>query len=114
MSVVKLEPFEPVLFGGTGDLAMRKLISDLYQSFGAGQIDSHSRILGAADSWLSREDYIARSEAECRKYLADGQCSQTPWRSLSKRLEAPGVDAASLAACAASGLTGRDGYGVAR
>ena len=42
-----LDPFEFVLFGGTGDLAMRKLIPALYQRFVAGQFDEGSRILAA-------------------------------------------------------------------
>jgi glucose-6-phosphate 1-dehydrogenase len=108
--VVKLECFGLVLFGGTGDFAMPKLILALDQGVIASQIASRSRILAAAASRPSRADHIARSEAPCRKSLADAQFSQTQWRALSRSPDDPWADAAGLAVCAASTLIGRDGY----
>ncbi|MDE2220235.1 MAG: glucose-6-phosphate dehydrogenase, partial [Gammaproteobacteria bacterium] len=59
--VQPLDPFEIILFGGTGDLAMRKLIPALFQRYVAGQFDSRAHILAAASSALSREAYIERA-----------------------------------------------------
>ena len=62
-----LPKFDLVLFGGTGDLAMRKLLPALYRRSCAGQIDGASRIIGAARSQLSREDYMEIGRASCRE-----------------------------------------------
>jgi glucose-6-phosphate 1-dehydrogenase len=64
-----LAAFDLVLFGGTGDLAMRKLLPALYRRFTDGQLAPDGRIIGIARSDLSREAYVASSEAACRQYL---------------------------------------------
>ncbi|MFZ1726829.1 MAG: glucose-6-phosphate dehydrogenase [Albidovulum sp.] len=46
--VIPVDPFDLVIFGGTGDLAQRKILPGLYRRFLAGQIPDGSRIIGAA------------------------------------------------------------------
>ncbi|MEZ5779721.1 MAG: glucose-6-phosphate dehydrogenase [Paracoccaceae bacterium] len=46
--VIPVEPFDLVIFGGTGDLSRRKILPGLYRRFVAGQIPEGSRIIGAA------------------------------------------------------------------
>jgi len=43
-----VDPFDLVIFGGTGDLALRKLIPAMFHRFLDGQIPSESRIIGIA------------------------------------------------------------------
>jgi glucose-6-phosphate 1-dehydrogenase len=50
--IVPVDPFDLVVFGGTGDLARRKLLPALYHRFSDGQFDNRSRIIG-----VSRSDY---------------------------------------------------------
>jgi glucose-6-phosphate 1-dehydrogenase len=57
MQVVKVDPFDLVIFGGTSDLARRKLIPGLYHRDEAGQLPDDCRIIGAARSDLSTEAY---------------------------------------------------------
>jgi len=64
-----LPNFDLVLFGGTGDLAMRKLLPALYRRTAAGQVTAQSRIIGAARSDLSRDEYLSQVEETCRKHL---------------------------------------------
>ena len=54
-----VDPFDLVIFGGTGDLAMRKLLPALFRRFLAGQIRVGSRILGAAREPLDDDRYRA-------------------------------------------------------
>ena len=61
--------FDLVLFGGTGDLAMRKLLPALYRRCADGQIGADARIIGVARATLSREGYQAQAEAACRQFL---------------------------------------------
>ncbi|MBF9050192.1 glucose-6-phosphate dehydrogenase [Roseobacter sp. HKCCD9010] len=48
--VIPVDPFDLVIFGGTGDLARRKILPGLYRRFWAGQMPEGSRIIGAARS----------------------------------------------------------------
>ena len=45
-SFVPVQPFEIIVFGGTGDLARRKLLPALYHRYRDGQISDDSRIIG--------------------------------------------------------------------
>jgi glucose-6-phosphate 1-dehydrogenase len=63
--------FDLVLFGGTGDLAMRKLLPALYRRFTSGQISADARIIGVARSALDAPGYVARAEAACRQHLGE-------------------------------------------
>src|SRR5918995_914584 len=89
-----LPKFDLVLFGGTGDLAMRKLLPALYRRSCAGQIDGASRIIGAARSQLSREDYLEQVRATCETHV--GSAFETSkWARFAERLEYVRVDAQS-------------------
>ncbi len=88
-----LDPFEIVLFGGTGDLAMRKLIPALYQRFNDGQFDARAHILAAASSALTREAYIARALEHCREHVAAPEFSEARWTEFAACLDYQQVDA---------------------
>ena len=62
-------PFDLVLFGGTGDLAMRKLLPALYRRYADGQLSPQGRIIAVARSPLTREQYLAAAEAACREHV---------------------------------------------
>ncbi len=51
--------FDLVLFGGTGDLAWRKLMPALFQAFRHGKLPPGGRIIGVARDSLSDEQYRA-------------------------------------------------------
>jgi glucose-6-phosphate 1-dehydrogenase len=55
--VIPVEPFDLVIFGGTGDLARRKILPGLYRRFTAGQMPPEARVIGAARSEMSEEAY---------------------------------------------------------
>lgn len=50
--VIPVDAFDLVIFGGTGDLARRKILPGLYRRFVAGQMPPDSRIIGAARAEL--------------------------------------------------------------
>ncbi len=65
--VIPVEPFDLVIFGGTGDLARRKILPGLYLRFLAGQMTADSRIIGAARADLSDDGFrqqVAEAIAE--------------------------------------------------
>jgi glucose-6-phosphate 1-dehydrogenase len=55
--IIPVEPFDFIAFGGTGDLAERKLLPALYQRQRAGQFSEPTRIFGASRSPMSDEQY---------------------------------------------------------
>jgi glucose-6-phosphate 1-dehydrogenase len=59
-SSLPVEPFDLVIFGGTGDLAVRKLLPALFHRFVDSQIPSQSRIVGIAREGLDDDSYRAQ------------------------------------------------------
>ncbi len=55
--VIPVDPFDLVIFGGTGDLARRKILPGLYRRMASGQMPPEARIIGAARSELDRAGY---------------------------------------------------------
>ncbi|MEO9652861.1 MAG: glucose-6-phosphate dehydrogenase [Roseobacter sp.] len=55
--VIPVEPFDLVIFGGTGDLAQRKILPALFRRYCAGQMPASARIIGAARSGLDDTGY---------------------------------------------------------
>ncbi|MDX5349611.1 MAG: glucose-6-phosphate dehydrogenase, partial [Paracoccaceae bacterium] len=55
--VIPVDVFDLVIFGGTGDLARRKILPGLYRRFLAGQMPAESRIIGAARADLTDQAY---------------------------------------------------------
>jgi len=65
--VIPVDPFDLVIFGGTGDLARRKILPGLFRRFCAGQIPEGSAIIGAARADLDDQGYrdmVAEAIAE--------------------------------------------------
>ena len=46
--VIPVDPFDLVVFGGTGDLARRKILPGLFRRFVSGQMPPEARVIGAA------------------------------------------------------------------
>ena len=65
--VIPVDPFDLVIFGGTGDLARRKILPGLFRRFCAGQMPEGSQIVGAARSEMDDAAYrgmVAEAIAE--------------------------------------------------
>ncbi|MBD8553420.1 glucose-6-phosphate dehydrogenase [Rhizobium sp. CFBP 8762] len=55
--IIPVEPFDYVVFGGTGDLAERKLLPALYHRQLAGQLTDPTRIIGASRTVMTDAEY---------------------------------------------------------
>ena len=55
--VIPVDPFDLVIFGGTGDLAQRKIFPALFRRFCAGQWPQDTQIIGAARGDLNAEAF---------------------------------------------------------
>ena len=68
--------FDLVLFGGTGDLAWRKLMPALFQAFRHGSLPAGGRIIGVARDDLSDDAYRAFIQARFDEVELDKRPSQ--------------------------------------
>ncbi len=57
--IIPVEEFDLIIFGGTGDLARRKILPGLFKRFADGQMPQGSRIIAAARSEMNRAEFQA-------------------------------------------------------
>ena len=55
--VIPVDPFDLVIFGGTGDLARRKILPGLYRRFWSGQMPDTARIIGASRKAMTDDQF---------------------------------------------------------
>ncbi|HYC98998.1 glucose-6-phosphate dehydrogenase [Brevundimonas sp.] len=85
-----------VLFGGGGDLAMRMLLPSLYFLEHDGLLPDGLKIIGAARSEESRDDYVAKVRQSVEaKAKADNAWDAAAWARMEARLDYLAVDATS-------------------
>ncbi|GAB4576778.1 MAG: glucose-6-phosphate dehydrogenase [Rhodothalassiaceae bacterium] len=86
-------PVDLVIFGGTGDLAMRMLIPSLYHLDGDGCLAADTRILAAARSELGRDAYLEEAHKRLRAHVPAHYYSPDRWHRLAERIDYVAVDA---------------------
>ena len=91
--IIPVKPFDLIVFGGTGDLALRKLIPALYYRYRDRQIPETSRIIGASRAELTREAYLSMLEAAVRERVHEGDFDQETWDRFAEHLDYLTVDA---------------------
>ncbi len=83
---VPVDEFDLVIFGGTGDLAMRKLLPALYHRERDAQITADSRIIAASRGDLGRDEYLGLVEEALRENLGSGDFEEAEWARLRDRI----------------------------
>lgn len=89
---VPVDPFEIVVFGGTGDLARRKLIPSLYHRFCDGQISPNSKIIGASRSELTRDQYLTMIKDAYQCFNPTETLSEEKWEEFCALVDYATVD----------------------
>jgi len=84
---VPVQPFEIVVFGGTGDLARRKLIPALYHRFCDGQISTDSRIIAVSRTPVDRNAYIKLISDAYEMFSKESHFNQTSWDNFVKLID---------------------------
>jgi glucose-6-phosphate 1-dehydrogenase len=104
---IAVEPFDIVVFGGTGDLARRKLLPALFYRFAAGQAPGEMRIFGVARGALSEDDFRATAREAIMTHVAPADRDANLVRRFINRVHYITADAG------AEGDAGWDEMGVA-
>ena len=72
--IIPVEPFDFIIFGGTGDLSERKLLPALYHRQRDHQFSEPTRIIGTSRSKLTDEEFrnlpARRSRSMCRRNIS--------------------------------------------
>jgi glucose-6-phosphate 1-dehydrogenase len=89
----EVQAFDLVLFGGSGDLAMRKLLPALYYRHRDSDDCTQSRIIAVARQKLTREEYLRVAEEHCRKFVPAGDFNEEAWRSFVSHIYYYNLDA---------------------
>ncbi|MGQ5522996.1 glucose-6-phosphate dehydrogenase [Chitinimonas sp. PSY-7] len=98
--MTSIQPFDMVLFGGTGDLVMRKLLPALYHQHQDGCLPEEGRILCLGRSQSDQAAYLGTAEKAARQYLGD-YFNDGDWATFSTRLVYLKLDAQDKSAYAA-------------
>ncbi|MBD9373823.1 glucose-6-phosphate dehydrogenase [Rhizobium sp. ARZ01] len=92
---IPVEPFDYVVFGGTGDLAERKLLPALYHRQIAGQFTDPTRIIGASRAAMTDKAYREFAATALREHLKPGEFDDEQVKAFTERLFYISVDAKS-------------------
>jgi len=89
---IPVDPFDIVIFGGTGDLSRRKLLPALFHRWLDGQIPETSAIVGTARSDLDDKAYRAMAREACEKATGDNW-DDKEWKRFEKLIHYVSIDA---------------------
>ncbi len=93
-----LTDFDLVLFGGGGDLAMRKLLPALYNRDRANDLPSTARIVCVGRHPWSREEFLDAMEQNARPNLASDNFNATAWDAFRARIDYVALEATESSA----------------
>ncbi len=106
-TVIPVQPFDLVIFGGTGDLAKRKILPSLFRRLAVHQMPAGSRVIGAARSKMSKAEFrkavrdaltefveakvrtpeLIEEFLNCIDYVSIDATGEGGWSQLAKRLD---------------------------
>ncbi|TMM54567.1 glucose-6-phosphate dehydrogenase [Sulfitobacter sabulilitoris] len=72
--VIPVEPFDLVIFGGTGDLARRKILPGLFRRYCSGQMPRDARVIGAARTDMDETGYREMVAEAIREFGGGRAC----------------------------------------
>ena len=93
--IIPVEPFDYVVFGGTGDLAERKLLPALFHRQLAGQLTEPTRVIGASRTAMSSEDYRKFTLEALQEHLKAEELEESEVAKFLARVHYVSVDAKS-------------------
>ncbi|MEW6760586.1 MAG: glucose-6-phosphate dehydrogenase [Pseudomonadota bacterium] len=72
-------PLDMIIFGGMGDLAMRKLLPALYMAYLHGNLPAATRIISTGRQEFDRKAYLAHVEEHSRSFIASANFNDKTW-----------------------------------
>lgn len=91
--VIPVDLFDLVIFGGTGDLARRKILPGLFRRFCSGQMPAQARIIGAARSEIDTDGYRKMVHEAICEFGGEEACNNANLDAFLQQLEYVAIDA---------------------
>ncbi len=85
--LIPVSSFDCVVLGGTGDLALRKLMPALFHRWKDGQIPADCRIIGVSRSDMSGTDYLRLVREKFSEYNKNETISDDDWAAFEKQVD---------------------------
>lgn len=86
-----------LVFGGTGDLALHKLLPALYRLHREDRLPADTRIFALARSALDNAAFLALAERNVRAVVARSEFAAEQWKGFAARLDYLAMDASQSA-----------------
>ncbi|MCV3242170.1 glucose-6-phosphate dehydrogenase [Mesorhizobium sp. ZC-5] len=93
--IIPVDPFDFIIFGGTGDLAERKLLPALYYRQRDHQFSEPTRIIGASRSKMTDEEFQAFAKKAISEHVKADDIDAKELKTFLARLSYVAVDAMS-------------------
>ena len=93
--IIPVDPFDYIVFGGTGDLAERKLLPALFHRQLAGQLTDPTRIIGASRSEMSDDEYRDYARKALEEHVKEEERDADHVEKFLSRLHYVSIDATS-------------------
>jgi glucose-6-phosphate 1-dehydrogenase len=74
-----LNPFDIVIFGGGGDLSLRKLLPAMYRAFQEGNLPAGSRIIPTVRALENEQEFIDKIDQSLQAFLGKGEYNDQDW-----------------------------------
>ena len=94
-AIIPVPDFDCVVFGATGDLTLRKLLPALYYRFCDKQYGENCRIIAAARSKITTEDYRKRAADALGEHVNKADWKQDTLEAFLQRLTYVSVNGAT-------------------
>lgn len=89
----ELSPSDIVIFGGTGDLSMRKILPALYYRLRDNQLPDKSRLLVLGRQPMTREEHAGKVRKACESYIFKKDFEDEDFMRLAERMHYLHLDA---------------------
>lgn len=81
-----LKASDIVIFGGTGDLSLRKIIPALYYRLKEGQLPAQSRLFMLGRDEMSRDAHLATIRTACTQFVSTPDFNEADFEALCERI----------------------------
>jgi len=95
--MAQTQSFDLIFFGGTGDLALRKLLPALYHRHRDSKDTSGWRIIGVSRQALDTASYLQLVDSSCREFIADKDYDEASWQAFARCVEYLQIDGTQAA-----------------
>jgi glucose-6-phosphate 1-dehydrogenase len=95
-SIDQSGPFDFILFGGTGDLSVRKILPSLYYRHCEGQLAEDGRVICSARSNMDTPAFKELITKECEQHIPDTDFHADHWNAFLERVHYLPIDVKTI------------------